>query len=216
MIKAYKDILGYKPIKGDKLYSHVILTISEYDEIRKNNRLLNERIASDNNDFVTFETKISYLESELKACKGELAHVKKENETLTELANELVREKADVESLNTNLLRICRERSNATRQLRPKKAHSGYVAKKSEQAVKVWYEAKKRTEQPVWRTIIETPYQVELTEKQARDLITDDIENKDIMMFKGTFFTDFRMYKDMQTRLWCIILETRNEFEGIV
>ena len=119
------------------------------------------------------------------------------------------------ESLNVNLKRICKENANAKRGLKPKKEHSGYVATRSEQGVRIEMDGKKRTETPVWKTLIQTPYAVQLTEEQARKQIAEDIHDKDVMKFDGTYYTDWKMTKDLKAGFWNILLETEEEFKGI-
>ena len=90
---------------------------------------------------------------------------------------------------NASLLRICRERANAERNLRPKKQHNGYVLKSSVQ-IKTKMPAQnsvtdsifnnKPIARPsnsfVWKSIFESPYDNLIPFDMAMDLIMDDLD----------------------------------------
>jgi len=83
---------------------------------------------------------------------------------------------ADQRALNANLLRISRERANADRGLRPKKVHTGYVVvMSSEKEIRYKNGRNKLLTAKVWETILQSPYSVDFTESQARQLIEEDL-----------------------------------------
>lgn len=78
-------------------------------------------------------------------------------------------------SLNQNLLRINKEKSNAERKLRPKKEHTGYVVISSQEK-EVRYKAGKRMQSlVVWETILQSPYSIDFPEEQARTQIYNEL-----------------------------------------
>lgn len=98
-------------------------------------------------------------------------------------------------TLNENLKRIARERSNAARGITPKKNHDGYLVLSSRQWVEHYdrelteeeykekpEEFRKRYRFPytehltadVWKSILQTPYNASLPLNQIRSLVEDD------------------------------------------
>ena len=83
---------------------------------------------------------------------------------------------ADQRALNANLLRILRERANADRGLRPKKVHTGYVVvTSSEKEIRYRGGRNKLLTAKVWETVLQSPYSVDFTESQARQLIEENL-----------------------------------------
>lgn len=83
---------------------------------------------------------------------------------------------ADQRALNANLLRISRERANAARGLRPKKVHTGYVVvTSSEKEIRYRGGRNKLLTAKVWETVLQSPYSVDFTESQARQLIEENL-----------------------------------------
>ena len=90
---------------------------------------------------------------------------------------------------NASLLRICRERANAERNLRPKKLHSGYVLKSSVQ-IKTKIPAQNSVtdsffnNKPIprpnnsyaWKSVFESPYDNLISFDMAMDLIMGDLD----------------------------------------
>jgi len=217
MIDAYKGFTGsYTPLKdGDEKHTadYKILTSEEYEKLTDTIASLKRKLK------VEEQAHADDVASEQRKAQNTCDRYKQQaNEKIAEWKQyaETCKEKQEqAESLNVNLKRICKENANAKRGLKPKKEHSGYVAMKSEQGVRVTYDKKKREETPVWKTTIQTPYAIQLTEKQAREQIAEDIHDKDVMIFKGTYYTNWKMVKDMKAGFWNIVLETREEFKGI-
>ena len=90
---------------------------------------------------------------------------------------------------NASLLRICRERANAERNLRPKKQHSGYVLKGSVQ-IKTKMPAQNSVSDSIfnnkpiprpsnsyaWKSTFESPYDILLPFDMAMELIMGDLD----------------------------------------
>lgn len=209
-IKAYKGLMGsFVPMEeSDKKheFTHVIMERQEYMDIRDEMKQLRKQLKEEQQKFERLK---GVAEAEIGEIK-EAASKEMEN-----CRNEAEQVKDEALRLNENLKRICKERANAARNLQPKKKHSGYVAKRSEQSIKVHYEKGKRSEYPVWRTFIETPYQIQLAEAEARKIIDSDIGDG-VFDFAGGYYTDFRMIKDLTSGLWNVSIETEGEFNGVV
>ena len=79
------------------------------------------------------------------------------------------------QDLNTNLKRICRERANADRGLKPKKQHNGYVALATSSYLERYRTSDREMKEFLaYRTVIQTPYSVKFTMKSVEDMLYDD------------------------------------------
>ena len=121
---------------------------------------------------------------EISRVKQEAAHeadraAQREQAQIDDLLQQVERktaEIADQRALNANLLRISRERANADRGLRPKKVHTGYVVvTSSEKEIRYRGGRNKLLTEKVWETVLQSPYSVDFTESQARQLIEENL-----------------------------------------
>lgn len=169
-----KSVVGYKQVPGgqhDPACSHVILTLEEYES------LCQER------DLAKKEQQAAQLwaDSEVrKAIAQGKDNLKRAEDTaktaLEEVGRQLVaaqEEAAYQQGLNENLLRICRERANSTRKLKPKKEHSGFVVVSSAEKEYRYKAGKNLKTVRLWETVLQSPYSVDFTEEQARRLIME-------------------------------------------
>jgi len=209
MEKVYKGFAGWKQEDEKHAATHRLLTNEEYEGLQDTIRSLKNRLSASR----------QATQDAQEQARRDVSRVKSDaNDKIQEWKDYAAAEQEKrqaAEALNVNLKRICKENANAKRGLRPKKSHSGYVARKSQQTVRVTYNGRKRQETPVWRTTIESPYNVILTEEQARAEISADIHEKGVLRFSGSYYTDWKMFKDMKSGLWCFDLETENEFLGV-
>ncbi len=94
------------------------------------------------------------------------------------LKKALEEEKAQREyqqGLNENLKRICKERANADRNLRPKKGHSGFVVVSSSEKEQRYKQGHRWKTVRLWETVLQTPFSVDFTEEQARRQIQENL-----------------------------------------
>ena len=121
---------------------------------------------------------------EISRVKQEAAHeadraAQRAQAQIDDLSQQVERktaEIADQRALNANLLRISRERANADRGLRPKKVHTGYVVvTSSEKEIRYRGGRNKLLTAKVWETVLQSPYSVDFTESQARQLIEENL-----------------------------------------
>lgn len=165
---------GYKTLDTlDGECTHVIQTRQEYE------MLLNQRDRAQREK----EEAERAATREITRVKQEAAH---EADRAAQMAQAQIddllqverktAEIADQRALNANLLRISRERANADRGLRPKKVHTGYVVvMSSEKEIRYKTGRNKLLTAKVWETVLQSPYSVDFTESQARQLIEEDL-----------------------------------------
>lgn len=78
------------------------------------------------------------------------------------------------------MLRISRERANADRKLKPKKEHTGYLVMISGEKELRYKDGNRNLKKALlWETVIQSPYSIEFTEKQARRQIMEELLRKD-------------------------------------
>ena len=155
---------------ADQECSHVIQTKQEYETLlRQRDRAKREK------------------EEAERAAAREISRVKQEMAHEADRAEQRAQAKiddlfaggaeiADQRALNANLLGISRERANADRGLRPKKVHTGYVVvMSSEKEIRYKTGRNKLLTAKVWETVLQSPYSVDFTESQARQLIEEDL-----------------------------------------
>lgn len=150
--------------------THVIQTRQEYE------MLLNQRDRAKREK----EEAERAAAREISRVKQEAAHeadrAAQRAQALLQQVERKTAEIADQRALNANLLRISRERANADRGLRPKKVHTGYVVvMSSEKEIRYKTGRNKLLTAKVWETVLQSPYSVDFTESQARQLIEEDL-----------------------------------------
>lgn len=165
---------NYKQVPGgqqDPNCSHVILTIEEYESLcRERDRAKEEQRAARN-----------WADSEVRrAIDQGKANLKQAEDTAKDVLEEVGRqlstaqeEAAHQRGLNENLLRICRERANSDRQLKPKKKHSGFIVLSSAERDYSYRIGKKAAKAKLWETALQSPYSIDFTDEQARRLIEE-------------------------------------------
>lgn len=170
-----KTALGYKPVPGgysDPELTHVILTKVEYDNLR-------DQIQAAKKETTVALDKVAQVE---RQTASKIQQVKTEADMkLKDLQSKLDEEHLKTEyqrDLNTNLLRISKERANASRKLKPKKGHSGYVVISSMEKDHSYKQGANRRTVRLWETVLQTPYSIDFTEDQARTE-TEELFQKD-------------------------------------
>lgn len=171
-----KGTFGYKE-EPEHEATHVVMSIAEYNAMQEQMEVLEiekKMAMEDAKHFLKIER--MKFEDKCEQCKlvvdEEVEMAKKEAADLVKEAQE----KGDVyQRLNANLIRICKERANAERNLRPKKEHTGYVVISSQEK-EIRYQDKRIWKNAVvWETVLQSPYGIEFTEEQARTMITGEV-----------------------------------------
>lgn len=171
-----KGTLGYKAVPGgysDPECSHVILSKREHDVMMKENLRLEKEVENTKQ-----QAAASIRKAQTEANRQIIQAQEKADEEIRKMVEEVERANAERDyqiSLNQNLLRINKEKSNAERKLRPKKEHTGYVVISSQEK-EVRYKAGKRMQSlVVWETILQSPYSIDFPEEQARTQIYNEL-----------------------------------------
>jgi hypothetical protein len=149
-------LLGYRPEAHDKPATHAILEVKEY-------RGLLAKIAS-------LEASIKQQEAVHRTQMATM--VKSYADEKSGLLGQISVLQSDVAARDQHLeafRRICRERSNQARDLRPKKEHVGYLVVASSEYTLLLQREYSPSSKPneretawVWRTLVQTPYPVTL------------------------------------------------------
>lgn len=156
MERVHKGIAGYGKETEKRPATHVILTVEEYNKLLMNIR---------NAEYKTEQT--------IQKARSEVASYKKQADNLISQEKEEAQKrieaiqsdfnKAGAEihrliDLNSNLLRISKERANSKRGLKPKKVHHGYMVIDSQQYTYIHNVKGNTTKLPCWKVRIQTPY----------------------------------------------------------
>lgn len=170
---------GYKLVPGgysDPEMSHVIMTKAEYDGLLDQIQNAKKEASA---AATQADQRVRSIKSQADAKIQQIQAAA--DKAAGELQEELSAERAErkyQQDLNANLLRISKERANASRKLKPKKEHSGYVVISStEKDHSYKYGANRKTVR-LWETVLQTPFSIDFTEEQARkemaELFRDD------------------------------------------
>jgi len=180
MERVYKSMMGYKPENEKNKATHIIVTLDEYNALQGDFERLKRELR---NEKSSHEQDKEYFNIQLGDLKRQLdAKLAKLNEEAQEKIQEANFEVGRLEGLNKNLLRICTERANAKRGLKPKKEHDGYLLLESIEYeyrfVKQIRNRPKHLTLPSWKVKIQTPYDATLTLHQIEKMVHDDLINK--------------------------------------
>lgn len=155
-IGVYKNALGNWKESKDNEHTHTILSNKDF------NALIN--------DIIALEDKVSRLNNELS--KMELKHQEELRQANYDYSLELEKTQREVETreqalsqsvaLNSNLKRICKERANADRGLKPKKEHSGFVCLSTSSYFERYKDGRDTVDFLAYKTVIQTPYDVSM------------------------------------------------------
>lgn len=176
------------------------------EELEQFNEAVNFRIMMIEADTLEWKAKYQKLkeqyDGELSALRKEAEErdrmLEKARETCARLQKEAKEDSRHLEAereLNEGLKRICRERANAERGIRPKKEHPGYLLLSTGQ----WEETVSREISPeewrsghpdtdfafytphirsrvrVWKSVLQTPYQASLSFGSLEDTFWDEL-----------------------------------------
>ena len=146
-----KSSLGGFRLCGEEDATHVLQTHEEYSEMvgiasmyRDSSRKAEAREKGAREKYTALQSENRHLQEENTSLQIEVSSLRRQVQQLTQSADrtvalekeknvlqnrisELEESVKQAEGLNRNLLRICTERSNADRNIRPKKQHDGYL-----------------------------------------------------------------------------------------
>ena len=211
-----KTAVGYKACSESAAAdcTHLIFERQEYLQILREKEAIITRlkkdaiatIASTKENFMLerekreqeHKTHIQELRTVIGSLQGNIEVLKNQLSTAESMC-------ADAQNLNTNLLRIMRERASQKRGLVPKKQHCGYVVLFSEQYMEkykfcndyeCWRKSNKfadkadfkETEQrcaQVWRTTVQTPFDAKMPLSCLQNMLEIELHSKAIAQVIG-------------------------------
>ena len=181
--------------------THVRLTVDEYDNLQKAIASYKRQLAAEQAAYAQDVKKIKEhaVDNMLKAEKAANERVADANAKVAAAEAERDRQA----SLNTNLLRIIRERANAKRGLQPKKKHPGYrFSGKIMQTKTVRGHNRKEGTlyADVWTATIETPYDARIPLRQIEDRIFGDLRGADGILHR--LGINYWKFKEDPARPW--------------
>lgn len=178
----------YKETKDDKNnFTHYAISVQQTEELEGYITSLEDDIIMLNSNISSlkteYETNLNNLINEYndKLIKLKNLHSQKIDD-LNSIIQEHKKELDRVNSLNSNLLRISRERANQERNLRPKKSHKGFVVLNRQSLYYKLYSNVKPNpkskqvnyiEFPCFKIKIQTPFDASI----SFDLIEDEIKS---------------------------------------
>ena len=178
MERVIKTFTGYGKVKINKPATHIVLTIEEFEK-------LNNEIQDTENEIIKAQEISKNKVEEIKKTTDKIILDEKENarKIIEAFQNDFNNAKNEIDrlnNLNSNLIRICKERANSKRKLIPKKTHSGYLILETKEHNNVfrWNGTKLVTESlPCWKTIIQSPYDCSIPYEVIEKNIYTDLVN---------------------------------------
>ena len=202
-----RTLTGYKPAGNSTLdidVTHVIMPVKEYDgmikkyedEIYRIEHVLREEQERHRDEITSLRRDLGREYSkksteEWSKYRDDLSDkdkiIKAREKDISNLNNRIVSLEQDVEtekSLNANLLRIARERSNQEREITPKKEHHGYIIISSSQTIDrvqvpdpriSWKKEVVTENRVVWKSVLQTPYSIFLPIDSIASTIHDEL-----------------------------------------
>lgn len=155
--------------------THVLMTVEEFKRTRENDRAVRDRLTEIVRDKVSAESKaeakwapvVNELTQQVAALKARVAELEDIN--------------GQFASFGKHLLKINRERANAVRNIRPRKAGSGFIIRSMKES---WVTANNHQKR-CYITTIETPYIL----KMSLDDIDPEAISRDV--FGEVFDVEF-------------------------
>lgn len=206
-IEIIKGNFGWKDVKPGDDYTHVRLTVEDYEslqrEIQRLHSKINDERANAREALQKAVQKAQYDASMQIAAEHEkTAAAERKADSWRNRAMEL-------ENKNVNLLRVARQRANADRGLQPKAERSGYLLQSMEQSKKVFFIKSGsryiKVEKPCWRTRLQTPYNHRFDFDAVQTAVKDDMVNGLYELFgieKRFLLEDSALTKDQVDELW--------------
>jgi hypothetical protein len=177
MERVVKSFTGYSKEKLDKPATHIIMTVYEYEEMKKD-LLYAQNEAREIKEKSKAEIEMYKLKTN-KIISDEKENAKKVVGAFQSEFNKAKNEINRLNNLNANILRINKEYANAKRGLKPKKTHSGYAVLDSEQYkynFRYWVNGSPYLEEfPCWKVRIQSPYNSTIPYKTIIKNIEDDL-----------------------------------------
>lgn len=175
--RVVKTITGYHKESDKKPATHVILSIEEYDNLQMeiyNVKKEKEIIIKKANNEI--RQCIAQTDEQVKDIAGQAQkRIESLQNDFKKANNEIIR----VNGLNANLKRICKERANAKRGIKPKKDHHGYLIIDRQQYIYIlnFKDKKKSRSFPCWKIRFQSPYDSSIPYEIVQKEINNDLIN---------------------------------------
>lgn len=219
MERVVKGFMGYGKEKEENSATHIILTVEEYEELQKNIYDLKMNIVKIN------RAAQEQLRSKDIDCSKQIKEIENtaqnEKNSLLSNINKITKDLYQQEHLNLNLKRICTERANAKRGIKPKKEHNGYIITRSEQ-----YEHRytvlvsrknKQCSYWLWKSTIQTPFDSSMSWSAVEKEILQTLKESILFSFgikgKVVNFSDITKDTVENTVIWNMY-KARANFKG--
>lgn len=173
----HKGMLGWSIQDEKHPGTHKLLTNDEYRQL-----IAEIDTAKREKEDAQRQADADIREMELSTNKAIQEVEDNAQERIDEITKQLQKAEGEVQyqkNLNANLLRISKERANADRKLKPKKEHTGYIVISSQEKEIRYRDKKQMFSVVVWETVLQSPYNIEFTEEQARKQIFDELLTND-------------------------------------
>jgi hypothetical protein len=206
MIKVKKALMGGYKEDESSSYTHLVLDKYEYDDLTGEK----DRLAAELDKYKTAWRKTDNENTELiekynilvrnyNELSKDNENIKKENKFQSEEL-ELYKEKCTkLQRENETLIRIHREKSNAQRELIPKKAHNGYLFLSGKKTKFKFFEGFKDKECYLYK--FQTPYDICLSYNFVLESVFKDLKErilKDLKIQKGKCVSTMDYFKNIK------------------
>lgn len=178
MERVVKTFTGYGKVKLNKPATHIVLTMDEFEklssEIQDAKNKIRRAQEISKNEVEEIEKRT------IKIISDEKENARKIVEAFQNDFNNAKDEIDRLNNLNSNLIRICKERANSKRKLTPKKTHSGYLILETKEHNNIfrWNGSKLVTESlPCWKLTIQSPYNCSIPYEIIKKNIYTDLVN---------------------------------------
>lgn len=166
-IDVVRSLIGYRESKENEMNTHVLYTVPEDEERKKTIYELEQRIE---------HLKVKNKENLRNKVNEANNIINGKNEKIKELNEKIVDNEKEIErlkSLNSNLIRISKERANAKRGIISKKKHIGYILLNLEEITYSF--SKKFSNILCWRMKLQTPYDIMIEFDNVSKLVYNDL-----------------------------------------
>lgn len=179
VVNIIKGSLGWKDVKPGDEYTHVRLTVEDYEALQREIEHLHGRINGERAN--AREALQKAVQKAQYDASMQIAAEHEKTAAAERKAGSWYNRAMELENKNDNLLRVAKQRANADRGLQPKTERSGYLLQNMEQSKKV-FSIKSgskhiRVEKPCWRSRFQTPYNWRFDFTTVQSSVKDDLVN---------------------------------------
>lgn len=179
MERVVKGLTGYSKEKENKPATHIILTVSEYDNLL--NQIKQAEIKTEQIKQQAKKEVNQYIKQANYAIKKIQKETQEEIKTINDSLEASKIEIKRLNDLNSNLIRIMKEKANSKRNIKPKKEKNGYLILNSTQYTYNFYfengKKKYSVSFPCWKIYIQSFYDCSIPFLVVKKEIEKDLIN---------------------------------------